>query len=61
MSDIIKSKLAGTCSFIESLIANNHNNRKLFTIDMAKSRKNAMCYNKYDYCLCKTKAICISF
>ena len=51
MNDIIKSRLAGTHSFIESLTTNNHDTRKLFTIDMVKSRKNAMYYNKYDYCL----------
>ena len=47
--DVINSLSASVFSFHESLICNNKNNKRLFKIDLKKSRKNAMYYSSFDY------------
>ena len=48
VSDIMNSKLAKSYAFVEK-INENKDNKKVFSIDINKCRKNILYYEKYDY------------
>ncbi len=48
VSDIINSKLSKSFAFVET-INKNKENKKLFTIDINKCRRNILFYEKYDF------------
>ena len=47
--DIITSQLCSVYPFIETFEPTNKNNRKLFSIDINRSRKNAMYYSQHNF------------
>ena len=49
--DIITSQLCSVYPFIETFEPTNKNNRKLFSIDINRSRKNAMYYSQHNFSL----------
>ena len=47
--DIINSLSSSVFSFVETLVPCNKNDRRLFKIDLNRSRKNAVYHSKYDF------------